>query len=281
MVQSIFRKFALTLVFIALSFLASCEKLADMSFSEKDDVEMGANFDKEIRSDTANFKILENEPLRLYVQGIINQILKSPAVKRKKVYNYKVTLLDGDDVINAFCTPGGYIYVYTGLLKFLENEATLAAVLGHEIAHAEKRHVRQRMISAMGIEFVLKVLLQDNSSLFKEIALGVAGMLVLLQNSRSDELEADELGFAYLKTTPYYEGSMSFFFEKIKEKEKSSRLSKALESVLSTHPIAENRLEENDKRIKAGKIKSKIPANLMERRYKNTITELLGKIEEE
>ncbi|HMW03613.1 MAG TPA: M48 family metalloprotease [Leptospiraceae bacterium] len=266
----------LILTFLCSIFLTSCEKLADATFSDKDDIEMGASLDKEIRSKPSEFRILENPELENYVQTIVKQLIRSPLVKRKKVYKYKVTLLNDDKAINAFCTPGGYIYVYTGLLKFLENEASLAAVLSHEIAHAEKRHVRQRMLSALGIELIVSAILGNGSSIFQEMGVKLAGTLALLSNSRADELEADEWGFLYLGNSPYYQGAMSYFFEKISKEEKRSSASKALEKLLSTHPIPEERLKVNSERIRKAKIQPPIPSNLLESRYKKMIRKHLG-----
>ncbi len=259
------------LLLLCLFAFYSCEKIADAAFSDKDDIEMGATFDKEIRSKPNEFRILENPELQRYVESIVKQLIRSPLVKRKKTYSYKVTLLDDDKAINAFCTPGGYIYVYTGLLKFLENEASLAAVLSHEIAHAEKRHVRQRMLSAMGLQLIISAVLGNGSSVFQEMGLQIAGTLALLSNSRGDELEADEWGFMYLQSSPYYQGAMSYFFEKISKEEKSTKMSKAVESLLSTHPIPEERLRANSERIRKAKIQPPIPSNLLETRYKTTI----------
>lgn len=261
----------LVLFFLCLFVFTSCEKIADAAFSDKDDIEMGANLDKEIRSKPSEFPILVNPELQAYVQSIVKQLLRSPLVKRKKTYSYKITLLNDDKAINAFCTPGGYIYVYTGLLKFLDNEASLAAVLAHEIAHAEKRHVRQRMLSAMGVQLIVSAILGNGSSVFKEMGLQIAGTLALLSNSRGDELEADELGFLYLQSSPYYQGAMSYFFEKIAKEEKRNRMSKAVESLLSTHPIPEERLKANSERIQKAKIQPPIPSNLLESRYKSII----------
>ena len=267
-----FRKLNLLLILLlCLLALNACEQIADAAFSDKDDIEMGATLDKEIRSKPTEFPILVNLELQGYVQSIVKQLIRSPLVKRKKTYSYKVTILNDDKAINAFCTPGGYIYVYTGLLKFHDNEASLAAVLSHEIAHAEKRHVRQRMLSAMGVQLIVSAILGNGSSVFKEMGLQIAGTLALLSNSRGDELEADELGFLYLQSSPYYQGAMSYFFEKIAKEEKRNRMSKAVESLLSTHPIPEERLKANSERIRAAKIHPPIPSNLLETRYKSII----------
>lgn len=265
----------LIFLFLGLFAFVSCERIANSVFSDKDDLEMGASIDKEIRSKPSQFQILNNLALQKYIQSIVNQLTKSPAIRKKQIYTYKVTIIDDDKTINAFCTPGGYIYVYTGLLKFLDNEASLAAVLAHEIAHAEKRHVRQRMLSAMGLQLVLSAILGGQSSVFQEMGLQIAGSLALLSNSRADELEADEWGFLYLQSSPYYQGAMSYFFQKIAKQEKSSKLNKTIESLLSTHPIPEERLRANTERIKKHKVKPPSPSNLLETRYKRELRKQL------
>ena len=206
------KKFNFTwlVLFIVLQ-LQFCEKMAEIAFSDKDDWELGNSIDLEIRSKREQFRVLENIELQTYIQSIVKQLIRAPQIKKKKLFSYKVTVLDDDGVVNAFCTPGGYIYVYTGLLKFLDDEASLAAVLAHEIAHAEKRHVRQRMLSAMGLQIILSALIGKDSSLVKEMGFQLVGNLALLSNSRAEEMEADELGFLYLKSSPYYQGAMSFF----------------------------------------------------------------------
>jgi predicted Zn-dependent protease len=80
-----------------------------------------------------------------YVSGLGKYILNnSPRITKKAIYPYNFQVVN-DTIVNAFATPGGYIYIYTGLMKFLDNEASLAGVVAHEIAHAEKRHVTQRL----------------------------------------------------------------------------------------------------------------------------------------
>ena len=89
--------------------------------------------DAEIRKQPQEYPILSNRPdVKLYVEEIGRKILASPDVKKRGVYAYRFEIIADDKTINAFCTPGGYIYVYTGLLKFLDNEASLAGVIGHE-----------------------------------------------------------------------------------------------------------------------------------------------------
>ena len=60
-------------------------------------------------------------------------------------FDWELKIIHDDETLNAFCAPGGYIYVYTGLIKFLAHEDNLAGVIGHEIAHADLRHSTQQL----------------------------------------------------------------------------------------------------------------------------------------
>ena len=144
--------------------------------------------------------------------------------------------------VNAFCTPGGYIYVYTGLLKFIDDEATLAGVMGHEIAHAEQRHASKRMTKAYGAQIVLSLVLGENPGQLAEISANLFTGLALLANSRSDESEADEFSMKYLTSTPYYPGAITHFFQKMQGK-KGGNGGGAFERLLSTHPLDQDRID--------------------------------------
>jgi len=263
-------------ILLVIVFFANCEKVVDSVFSDRDDVSMGLSMERDIHTNKRQFRILQNEEIRGYVQSIVKQILRSPHVKRKNIYPYKVTILDDDRVVNAFCTPGGFIYVYTGILKFLENEASLAAVLSHEIAHAEKRHARQRMLSATGIQLVVMLVIgYFGGSDLSYYGGRIAGDLAILSNSRGDEMEADEMGFLYMRTTPYYQGAMTYFFEKIESHKKhKNKIGNSVERLLSTHPLPEDRLKKNERRIATAKVPVPTPGNLFTDRYKSMVAKL-------
>lgn len=211
-------------------------------FTDADDIKLGQQIDQEIRSKPQEYPILQGRPdVKQYVEEIGNRILSSPEVKKRGIYAYKYEIIHDDKTINAFCTPGGYIYVYTGLLKFVDNEATLAGVLGHEIAHAERRHATKRITKAYGVQILLAVALGERPSAVAEITANLFAGLALLANSRSDEAESDEFSFRYLQSTEYYPGSIKFFFEKIQQEQ--GRRGGAFERFLSTHPLPQDRVD--------------------------------------
>ncbi|GBD06577.1 Beta-barrel assembly-enhancing protease [bacterium HR21] len=241
-------------------------------FPPSEDVRLGAELDREIRANTRQYRILQNPQAQQYVQSIVDRLIAAPDIRYRGTFAYRVTLLQDDQTINAFCTPGGYIYVYTGLLKFLDNEATLAAVLAHEIAHAERRHATERMTKALGAQLLTDILLGKRPDRTAELVANLFTGLALLANSRSDEAEADEFSFRYLRSTPWYPGALVFFFEKLAQ-QRQSRLP-ALERLLSTHPLPEDRVEAMRKRIRDAALPPPTEQNLRAQPYREFLRTL-------
>lgn len=221
--------------------VSSCKTPVNI-FSDSDDVKLGKQIDDEIRKNPREYPILQNRPdVKNYVAGIGQKILNSPHITKRGVYAYTFEIIHDDSTINAFCTPGGYIYVYTGLLKFVDDEATLAGVIGHEIAHAERRHSTRRITQAYGVQILLGLVLGQNPTKVAEITANLFAGLGFLANSRADEKESDEYSFKYLTSTEYYPGGIKFFFQKITGEK--GRRGGAVERLLSTHPLPQDRVD--------------------------------------
>ncbi len=231
-------------------------------FPVSEDQRLGAQFDKEIKADAKQYPPYVNAKAQQYVQSIIDKIIQSPDVKYRGKFSYKVQLIKDDAMINAFCTPGGYIYVYTGLLKAIDNEATLAGVLGHEIAHAEQRHSTDRMTTQLGIQTMMDIALGNNKNQHIELAANAFAGLGLLKNSRSDEEEADDFSFRYLRSTQWFPGGILYFFDKVKGRSGSS-----IERLLSTHPLPQDRIDDTNSRLKKANIPPPTEAQLNTRAY--------------
>jgi predicted Zn-dependent protease len=227
------------------------------------DIELGKQMDEEIRKDPKDYPILKNRPdVNEYVVSIGKKILASPDIMYRNQFVYQFEIIKDDSTVNAFCTPGGYVYVYTGLLKFVDNEATLAGVLAHEIAHAEKRHSTNKMTTQNGLQTAIGLASGKIGSTGTQAAGAIAG-LGLLKFNRSEESEADTYSFTYLKSTEYYPGAIRFFFEKIGINQKGGMF----EQLLSTHPLPQDRFDNVNKLLlDAGNPQSN-EGNLFTKRY--------------
>lgn len=206
-------------------------------FSIEKDKELGVQVSNEIASDPATYPILDsasNVAAYRYIYGIRDAILETGNVIHKDDFAWQVRIIDNDSTLNAFCTPGGYIYFYTGIIKYLTNEAELAGVMGHEIAHADMRHSTKQMTKSFGVEVLLSVALGQDREMLRQITSGLIG----LKFSRSHETEADEMSVHYLCGTKWPADGGAGFFEKIEEQGGGRS-----PEFLSTHPSPANRIE--------------------------------------
>jgi predicted Zn-dependent protease len=232
---------ALTIITLNTAALSGCGGGVNL-FSKQDDIALGQQIQQEIAADPTHYPILNDPTLTQYVQGIVNNIVSSPNVKNKD-FKYVVSIINDDKTVNAFSIPGGPMYVYTGLLKFVDNEATLAGILAHEITHADHRHATQQMTKQYGLEMVASIALGQNPGIASQIAASLAGNLAVLKFSRDDERDADVGSFndlAQLSGQPWYPAAIKYFMQKAisQQKEKSS----ALANLFATHPPSEERL---------------------------------------
>lgn len=241
-----------------LPFIYSCDTGINI-FSLQDDAQLGQELNAQIQSDLVEYPIFRGDPaIKIYiVSQIFNQILQSPQVKHTDVFNYQMEIIDDDSTLNAFALPGGYVYVYSGLLKYLNSSAALAGVLGHEIAHAELRHATQRMTAYYGVSILLNIILGENPSQLEEIAANLFVGLGFLANSRADEDQADDYSIKYLVDTRFYPGSVMFFFEQMRDDGLVSSNADEIAAFLSTHPDPIDRINKTQERLQQAGIQIK------------------------
>jgi len=209
--------------------------------SENAEIEKG----RELHQEMLNQNPIYNDPdLNAYVERIGQ---KMAAVSHRPELDYVFTVIDSPD-INAFALPGGFVYVNRGLLTYLNSEAQLAAVLGHEIGHITARHaVRQQTASrtanaaSIALIFATGVDLRETTSL-------ISGALIS-GYGRDMELEADSLGAEYLSNAGYDPNAMVEVIEVLKNhedfmKRTSNRTAVAYHGLFASHPRNDTRLQE-------------------------------------
>lgn len=209
------------------------------------DKTIGAAFAEQAKINPIQENILDTLKYKkayLFVESIKSNLLQSKDIKYRKDFEWKLHIVQNDSILNAYCVAGGYIYIYTGLIKFLDNEAQLAGVMAHEIAHADLRHTTLRMVSEYGITAIISLAMGGDLSFLIQIGRELLG----LSFSRTDEANADAAAVKYMTATKYDPRAVGGFFKKLLEKDKDNNM---LE-FLSTHPSSENRVQDIEKEWK-------------------------------
>lgn len=154
-------------------------------------------------------------------------------------FEWEFTVLDSE-IQNAFCLPGGKVAVYTGLMDYMDNEAELAFVVGHEIGHAIARHGGERMsrsiLQSVGAVLVSAVF---NSEVIDAIYGTGTEIGIMLPYSRSNESEADAIGLILMARAGYDPSASYTFWKRFTNNAEGSS---AIEAILSTHPCDSDRI---------------------------------------
>lgn len=234
---------SMLIIFTILLGIASCKKDGDgfqpNIFSIQDDIDLGMQLNNEIKSNPAEYPLLsENAYPQAYnhIERIRDSILQTGEVDYADTFPWEVYIINNDSVLNAFATPGGYMYFYTGLIKYLDNEAEFAGVMGHEMAHAAERHSTTQLTKVYGLTILLSVVLGQNPNQIAQMAADIAAGLAVLAFSRDHEYDADKYSVNYLYGTSYDARGVGGFFEKINGAPQPPQF-------LSTHPNPDNRIE--------------------------------------
>lgn len=225
--------------------LSSCREGSRFNlFTLEQDKMLGKQVVREITENTESYVVLDRGRYRGaydYLEAMRDTILASGKVKHGSDFEWRLWIIENDSVQNAFCAPGGYIFVYTGLIRELQSGSALAGVLAHEIAHADCRHSTRQMTKKLGIQLVLSFVLGINQSVLTDLAQG----LVDLGFSRTDEEEADRRSVEYLCSSPYRADGAALFFRQLTAKGEGD----LLPEFLSTHPNPENRVQKIEEQM--------------------------------
>ena len=234
--------------FVGLGFLLvmlSTASMAGFGLSLEKEIEKGRLEHQKV---IAQFGIYRDAKLQDYVNRVGQRIAKEST---RTELTYTFTLLN-DDMINAFALPGGYVYITRGMLLHLGSESELAAVLGHEIAHITEKHGirRQRRNTLQNVASMGAAMLTGQRGVAE---LGqVLGGVLITGYSREFELEADEVGAAFMAKAGYSPTAMLKTIEILKNKDRveiqqaklEKRPPRVYHGFLSTHPDNDTRYKE-------------------------------------
>jgi predicted Zn-dependent protease len=215
--------------------------------SEDEEISVGRKADQEVREQYGKY---DAPALQAYVSRIGQKLA---AESHRPGLSYTFSVVDSPEV-NAFALPGGYIYITRGIMAYLNSEAELAAVLGHELGHVTARHSMRQMSAntAAGLGAILVgILVPELGGQAGQQLLGGLGQALVSGYGREHELEADRLGAEYLARTGYDPQAMIEVIRVLKNQEsydnemakQEGRQPRHYHGVFATHP-------DNDMRLK-------------------------------
>ena len=208
--------------------------IAKMSGSTEKEVRQGRELAAEVDRQA---KFIDDPIITEYVNRVGQNIVLHSDAK----VPFTIKVIDSDEV-NAFALPGGFFYVNKGLLLAADNEAELAGVMAHEIAHVAARHAVENQTKASLLEYLAiggSIFLGGIPGMIYQNTAGLGLLGIFMKFSRSAEEEADKLGVQYLYAAGYDPGAMATMFEKLeaKNKKKPGFIARAF----STHPAPPDR----------------------------------------
>jgi len=212
--------------------------------SEEQEIALGKQSDPEIRREMGVY----NDP---GLQEYINSVgMKLARASERPNLPWHFTVVDSP-AVNAFALPGGFIYITRGILPFLDNEAQLAGVLGHEIGHVTARHAAQQYTTqtGAGIGLALLSIFVPEARPYQGIAEQAAGLL-FLKYGRDDELQADGLGVRYAARTGWNPAGVEGMLTTLGRLDKATGSTKGIPNWLSTHPAPEDRVQKVDATVR-------------------------------
>lgn len=215
-------------------------------FTLKDEKELGEKFNVLVRS---RLPLVQDPEIVDYVGSIVKRISNTmPA----QPFPFTASVIS-HNAVNAFACPGGYIFVHTGLILAMNSESEVAGVIAHEMAHVTQRHIARRIennqwISALSLLGALaSAFLGGEGGSAALVGSMAAGQAAMLNYSRFDEREADQVGMNYLTKAGYVPQGMVGAFEILSRKQ--WMMGSTIPSYLSTHPGLSERVHDMSVRV--------------------------------
>jgi predicted Zn-dependent protease len=211
--------------------LTSCQNM----FTLADDKTLGAEAYVSLLSEET---LAPPGPTTAMVEEVTRRLVtaaKSVDPQVANAFDWEVKVIQNDEVVNAFCLPGGKMAVYTGILPVAGGDTGLAVVMGHEIAHAIERHGTEAMTRQYGAALLIQILLEGTAQEWAELG----SSLLQLSYGRDAELEADRRGLRYMARAGYDPRAAVEFWTRMAELG-----GEAPPEILSTHPSNAHRINQ-------------------------------------
>jgi len=221
---------------LALTGCATIRSLELNLLSTEKEIQLGGQLSAEVEKQEI---VLDNAEMQAYVREIGGSLARFAT---RQDVEYTFTVIDAPDKVNAFALPGGYMYVYTGLMKICDNEAELAAVMAHEIGHVSGYHHGESISRQYGYNLIMSIILGENAGALAQLGAQIMGTAGAMFYSRENEREADSVGIDLLVQAGYNPGAMVGFMGKLLDEDQKRGGGRGL-PIFASHPPTEERIE--------------------------------------
>jgi len=233
------------------------KKFSDLEITEKEEIELGKAISEKIRT---VYGVQQDAEATRYVT-LVGMVAAQKSSRPNLPYQF--IILDSNSV-NAFAAPGGYIHITRGALASMKDEAELAGVLGHEIAHVTEKHTLKGLQKMKGIELAEgQTSLTGNSEVFKKVV-DKSSEAILQGFGRAEELDSDRVGVRFSAACGYSPSGLLGFLGTLKSRNESSS---AKAGLFASHPETQERIDKLQAQITAEKLADQSTAVLAERMH--------------
>ena len=254
----------IALPFALLLIAAGCATTTGRDFnilSTNDEIELGKQFSAQVEQEEA---VLAEPALQAYVVRVGERLAK---VSPRQDVEYTFKVIDAPDTVNAFALPGGFMYVYTGLMKICESEAELASVMAHEIAHVAAYHHGEAFTRQWLAGEAAGYVLGEDPAAAHELVAKVFLAGVSARFSRVQEHQADQLGMEILFRAGYRPDAMVDFMYKLVEQSKGHPYL----PIFSSHPPTEARVQRLQTLVQQYPIEIRVQNPTYSQRYREEV----------
>jgi hypothetical protein len=208
-------------------------KMKDVEVTQDEEVKIGEDVSGRLR---AKYGVVQDPAVHRYV-SLVGNVVKEKTNRSSLPFQFIVLDTDG---VNAFATPGGFIHITRGALSLMKDEAELAGVLAHEIAHVTQKHTIRAIQKGKLVQMASnETSVSANPAVFQKLK-DEAFKAVFAGFSREDELEADERGITFAATSGYTANGLGRFLQALNQRNAGSTESQGL---FASHPEMEERIQ--------------------------------------
>ncbi len=221
--------------------LVCCSRDNTGLISTEQESYLGVHLDSVLRNNSLEFQVLDTASYPDaydFLYGMLDTIVSSSELSRPGIFTFTIRIVENTDQ-NFYAFPGGFLYINTGFIDYLDNGAQLAGIMAHQVAHIDRRHITGIIERELGFDEILKAVTGREHASLDYLTEAIASGNGLYKYSDKQELEADEYAVRYTASTAYDPTGIASFLSKVMLSVQSG----SVPEIANDHPLNDKRLE--------------------------------------